>query len=432
MGAMGEGFGDYLAMSFYFADGDAAYQAANNPCVGEWDATSYASGNPPCLRRTDGNKMYPGDLTGSVHADGEIWSRALWDIRAALGGPTTDQIVLEHHFSLPADASMTVAALEMIAADGALNAGVNDSALRLAFCDRGILSGTECLPAMAAPTITFPAGGETLSPGAAVDITWDRNGATQDAEYAVSYSDQCSTINTVFTDDMESGAGNWTTGGTGSTWALGADTPYSGSFAWNATDPASLSDQYLALATPVLVAPNAVLSVWHNFNTESGFDGGVIEISSGGGPWTDVESAITQNGYAGSISTCCSSPIGGQNAFTGISGGYIETLVDLSTWVGQSCAISLPHGDRLDRRRRWLARRRHQHHRLGARYTDRRQRPRRQQPTLDRADISRRRLLHQDPGSCRGLRRSSTRDRWSLHRRQRRIGRDLCQRLRGR
>ena len=129
-----------LAMSFYFDAGDAAYQAVNNPCVGEWDATSYSGSSPPCLRRTDGNKIYPHDLVGQVHSDGEIWSRALWDIRAVLSGSTTDQIVLEHHFSLPANATMPVAALEMIAADAALNAGVNEATLREKFCDRGILS----------------------------------------------------------------------------------------------------------------------------------------------------------------------------------------------------------------------------------------------------------------------------------------------------
>ena len=101
MGAMGEGFGDYLAASFYADAGDATHQAAHAACVGEWDASSYSSASPPCLRRVDGTKTYPGDLVGSVHADGEIWSAALWEIRSQLGATTTDTLVLEHHFNIP-------------------------------------------------------------------------------------------------------------------------------------------------------------------------------------------------------------------------------------------------------------------------------------------------------------------------------------------
>ncbi len=72
MGAMGEGFGDYLAATFYADAGNGLFQASNAAAVGEWDATSYSSDNPPNLRRVDGNKMYPFDLVGGVHADGEI------------------------------------------------------------------------------------------------------------------------------------------------------------------------------------------------------------------------------------------------------------------------------------------------------------------------------------------------------------------------
>lgn len=139
MGAMGEGFGDYLAASFYATTGDAAFQAAHAACVGEWDATSYSGSNPPCLRRVDGNKMYPTDLVGAVHADGEIWSASLWDLRTVLGAAVTDQLVLEHHFALPANATMPVAAEAILTADANINDGANATAIRQAFTERGIL-----------------------------------------------------------------------------------------------------------------------------------------------------------------------------------------------------------------------------------------------------------------------------------------------------
>ncbi len=139
MGAMGEGFGDYLAATFYADFGDAAFQADHAPAVGEWDATSYSSANPPNLRRVDGDKMYPFDLSGSVHADGEIWSAALWDIRGAIGATTIDQLVLESHFALPGGASMRDAANAILTADANLNGGANAADIEFWFEERGIL-----------------------------------------------------------------------------------------------------------------------------------------------------------------------------------------------------------------------------------------------------------------------------------------------------
>ncbi|MBW3662159.1 MAG: M36 family metallopeptidase [Actinobacteria bacterium] len=81
-GAMGEAFGDWLAAAYYAREVSGGFQDA---CVADWDAVSYSGANPPCLRRTDTQKVYPGDMTNSsVHADGEIWSRFLWDLREAL------------------------------------------------------------------------------------------------------------------------------------------------------------------------------------------------------------------------------------------------------------------------------------------------------------------------------------------------------------
>jgi Zn-dependent metalloprotease len=145
MRAMGEGWGDYLAVTVYYDDGDFDHQRENNACVGEWDATSYSGDNPPCLRRTDGTKHYPEDLTNSsVHADGEIWSRALWDIRRSIGGRTADQVIFEHHFSVPAAADMPDAATALVQADVDVNGGANGNAIRHAFCVRGILTGADC------------------------------------------------------------------------------------------------------------------------------------------------------------------------------------------------------------------------------------------------------------------------------------------------
>lgn len=133
-GAMGEGFGDYLAFTMSAQGQSGAYLA----CIAEWDATSYDRATPPCLRRLDENKRYPEDVRGQVHADGEIWSRALFDLWNALGRTTADTLVIQSHFYLTPTASFQDGANAILAADRALNGGANQAKIRKIFADRGI------------------------------------------------------------------------------------------------------------------------------------------------------------------------------------------------------------------------------------------------------------------------------------------------------
>ena len=105
----------------------------------DWDATSYTDDTPHCLRRTDGPKVYPGDLDGEVHDDGQIWSRALWDIRGALGHVKADTLILEAQFAFAPDTSMPDAARATVAAAQRLYGNPAANAARNAFQARGIL-----------------------------------------------------------------------------------------------------------------------------------------------------------------------------------------------------------------------------------------------------------------------------------------------------
>ncbi len=112
--------------------------AADPACVADWDSTSYTSSEPHCLRRLDEGKTYPADLVGEVHADGEIWSQALWDIRNAIGNVKADTAILQGQFgfdggTMPALASDIVAAAKALYGQGTANA------VTAAFADRGIL-----------------------------------------------------------------------------------------------------------------------------------------------------------------------------------------------------------------------------------------------------------------------------------------------------
>ncbi len=134
-GAIHEGFGDYWAVTV----SAVIAPTADLPCVADWDAVSYTSGTPHCLRRVDTNLHYPEDLNGRVHHDGQIWSRALWDIRNALGPVQADTIILEAHFSFPHDASMPEAAEEVVNAAESLYGSAVADHVRAVFEARGIL-----------------------------------------------------------------------------------------------------------------------------------------------------------------------------------------------------------------------------------------------------------------------------------------------------
>ena len=85
-------------------------------------------------------------------------------------------------------------------------------------------------------------------------------------------------------------------------------------------DPASVGVNELDSPTITLPAGSAQLTFRQNYNLESGFDGGVLEIEIGGGAWTDILTAggsFVSGGYVHTLSTRYSNPLAGRNAWTG-------------------------------------------------------------------------------------------------------------------
>ncbi len=132
--SIGEGFADYWAVTV----SDVVSPTPDEPCVADWDSVSYTSTVPHCLRRVDLNLHYPGDLNGRVHHDGQIWSRALWDIRGALGHTVADTIILEAHFG-QRDPTMPQLAENTVATARALYGNSTANTVKAAFVARGIL-----------------------------------------------------------------------------------------------------------------------------------------------------------------------------------------------------------------------------------------------------------------------------------------------------
>lgn len=152
-GALAEGFADYLAASI-----SATFTPGPDfdACLAEWGAFGFS---PPldCIRRTDGDptvsQVMGFPCFGEIHCAGEVWSSALWDVRAQLGGPAADRMVIQSHFSLTSGADFHAASRALLAADVALHGGANQAFLRQLLISRGLVDPERLddIPADAVP-----------------------------------------------------------------------------------------------------------------------------------------------------------------------------------------------------------------------------------------------------------------------------------------
>ncbi len=97
-------------------------------------------------------------------------------------------------------------------------------------------------------------------------------------------------------------------------------------------DPSRVGVNELDSPTITLPAGSAQLSFRQNYNLETSYDGGVLEISIADGAWTDILAAggsFVSGGYTYTLSTLYSNPLAGRQAWSGNTGGFITTLVNL-------------------------------------------------------------------------------------------------------
>ena len=156
-----------------------------------------------------------------------------------------------------------------------------------------------------------------------------------------------------FYDNLENGAGNWVSGATTGTNRWTYDSIY-GPFAHSGDHflygddydfPFDIADSYIQTLNSITVPTNGKLLIHHAYHFESNFDGGVIEYSTnGGGAWTDAGPLIEGNGYDALLSSSFGNPLGGRQAFTGPSHGYISTRLNLSSLAGQNVMFRFRFG----------------------------------------------------------------------------------------
>src|SRR5678815_2486898 len=118
-----------------------------------------------------------------------------------------------------------------------------------------------------------------------------------------------------------------------------------------------IRDRYLVSRNIIVSSASAQLTFRNNFNTEmsSGvfWDGGVLEVSSpniNGGALTDildpaVGGSFVSGGYTGTIDNTANNPLADRMAWSGNSGGYIDTVVNLGPNVsGQTIKLRFRMG----------------------------------------------------------------------------------------
>jgi len=136
--AMGEGFGDYWAMSDY--NGELVTSGHDQACFAEWAVTEGS-----CLRRLDtGFTMDNFDVGGDPHTNGQIWSQTLFHLFSQLGKTTTDRLVLQSHFNVPDGPTFKQGADAMLTADLQLFFGTHITTLCQEFEARKIYAVADC------------------------------------------------------------------------------------------------------------------------------------------------------------------------------------------------------------------------------------------------------------------------------------------------
>ena len=105
-------------------------------------------------------------------------------------------------------------------------------------------------------------------------------------------------------------------------------------------DPSNSAGETDLTSPPIAITSGAATVSFRNrYDTEAGWDGGILEVSIAGGPFTDVISAggaFISNGYNGVMTLVSPTPPGytpnplaGRSGWTGNSNGFITTVVRL-------------------------------------------------------------------------------------------------------
>lgn len=145
-----------------------------------------------------------------------------------------------------------------------------------------------------------------------------------------------------FFDDAEDGDDNWELENPVGNilWELNDTTPYAGDFAWFAPNVADQQDQILRnFESFAISGDQPVLRFFTKYETEPRWDAGIVEVSTDGINWEKVDDQFFRGRYRGEIDSRGTTALQGISSFWGTSDDYIETIIDLSDYIGQDVFV---------------------------------------------------------------------------------------------
>jgi hypothetical protein len=237
-GAMGEGWSDYWAATFY-----------GNGIIGEFVTNNLTNGIRRAAYTVPANPVHDSyaDLgVGGfeVHRDGEVWAATLWDLRQTLGAAIADRLVLQGMKFTPCSPSFLNARDGILMADQNLNGNANRCVIWQVFARHGMGVSAQ--------------GNNGTTHVAATDVPQDCNGGG---------------ATTIFFDNFETSQG-WTTN------PNGTDTATTGQWA-RANPETTTSNGTKQLGTTVSGVNDLVTGPLAGASAgDNDIDGGVTSIQS--------------------------------------------------------------------------------------------------------------------------------------------------------
>jgi extracellular elastinolytic metalloproteinase len=148
----------------------------------------------------------------------------------------------------------------------------------------------------------------------------------------------------VETSDFEGAINDWKDSlliGSGK-WNLSTAKKNSGNNSLFCSNASTQTDRTI-MKTFAQVDIGSHLMFYHLYNTETDWDGGVIEVLKNG-IWTDLGPYMIENGYNKTISTNPNSSISNRKAFSGKTNSFIRTIIDLSNFTGSNVKLRFRFG----------------------------------------------------------------------------------------
>ena len=171
---------------------------------------------------------------------------------------------------------------------------------------------------------------------------WDVQAANPSGESST-LAGAFTVLGAIWSENFDGTLSGWSSQATtgANSWSLSTALSHSPTKSYFAPAPSSKTS--CALTSPAISIPsgasNLQLKFWHRYELQSGLDGGKLELSIDGGAWFDIidtgsGAAFASNAYNTTMSsvgnTNSLSEFASKQAWSGNSGGFIETIVNFT------------------------------------------------------------------------------------------------------